>query len=45
MQGNSASEKVLNKLKFQKEGLLRQHGYWKGQFHDLNIFSILKSDI
>ncbi|PAJ74007.1 hypothetical protein CJF42_12700 [Pseudoalteromonas sp. NBT06-2] len=44
MQGNSASEKVLYKLGFQKEGLLRQHGYWKEQFHDLNIFSILKSD-
>jgi len=44
MQGNLASEKVLTKLGFLKEGLLRQHGYWKSQFHDLNIFSILKSD-
>jgi ribosomal-protein-alanine N-acetyltransferase len=45
MQGNIGSEKVLNKLGFQKEGLLRQHGFWKGQYHDLNIFSILKSDL
>jgi len=45
MQGNLASEKVLTKLGFQKEGLLRQHGFWKGQYHDLNIFSILKSDL
>lgn len=44
MQGNLASEKVLTKLGFQKEGLLRQHGFWKGRYHDLNIFSILKSD-
>lgn len=45
MQGNTASEKVLTKLGLKKEGLLRQHGFWKGQYHDLNIFSILKSGL
>jgi len=45
MQGNAASEKVLTKLSFQKEGLLREHGYWKEQYHDLNLFSLLKSDL
>ncbi|SFC61204.1 GNAT family N-acetyltransferase [Pseudoalteromonas denitrificans] len=43
MQGNHASEKVLLKLGFKSEGLLRGYGYWKQQYHDLNIFSRLRS--
>lgn len=39
---NIASEKVLEKLGFEKEGLMRQYGYWKGQFHDMNLYSMLK---
>jgi ribosomal-protein-alanine N-acetyltransferase len=39
---NIASEKVLEKLGFEKEGLMRQYAYWKGEFHDMNLFSLLK---
>ena len=39
---NVASEKVLEKIGFEKEGLMRQYGFWKGKFHDMNLFSLLK---
>jgi ribosomal-protein-alanine N-acetyltransferase len=39
---NVASEKVLEKLGFEKEGRMRQYGYWKGEFHDMNLYSLLK---
>lgn len=42
--GNEASARVLTKVGFMKEGLLRQRGYWKGGFHDLWFFSLLRSD-
>jgi len=42
--GNSASEAVLTKLGFKEEGLLRESGYWKGQFHDLKCLGLLKSE-
>ena len=42
MQGNLASEAILTKLGFDKEGILKQHSYWKGQYHDLALFSKLK---
>lgn len=42
--GNIASEAVLIKLGFQEEGLLRQSGYWKGCFHDLKCFGLIKSE-
>ncbi len=44
MQGNLASEKVLNKVGFHKDGILREHGFWKEEFHDLSLFSILRSE-
>lgn len=40
--GNVASEKVLQKLGFVEEGLRRQSGYWKGQYHDLKCFGLLR---
>jgi ribosomal-protein-alanine N-acetyltransferase len=40
----SRSMSVLLKLGFQKEGILREHGYWKGQFWDQYCFSLLKRD-
>ncbi len=43
MQGNSASKKVLLKLGFKHEGLLTEYGYWKEQYHDLHLFSIIKT--
>jgi ribosomal-protein-alanine N-acetyltransferase len=30
------------KLGFEKEGLMRQYGFWKGQFHDMNLFSLIR---
>jgi ribosomal-protein-alanine N-acetyltransferase len=45
MVGNHASAQVLAKLGFTEEGVLRQRGCWKGAFHDLRIFSLLREDI
>lgn len=42
--GNIASEKVLLKLGFKQEGLRRQSGFWKNQYHDLNCFGLLKQE-
>ncbi|NMP17722.1 GNAT family protein [Thalassotalea sp. Y01] len=44
MLGNRASEVVLEKLGFQCDGILRQHGKWKGAYHDLKVFTLLRSD-
>ena len=44
MKGNIGSIKVLQKLGFIQEGLLRESLYKNGQYHDLMIFSILKSE-
>ncbi|MDZ8110519.1 MAG: GNAT family protein [Nostoc sp. DedQUE12a] len=41
---NTGSIKLLGNLEFVEEGLLREYGFWKGQFHDLRIFSLLKRD-
>ena len=42
--GNQASESVLRKVGFTFEGLRRESGYWKNQFHDLNCFGLIKSE-
>lgn len=42
--GNTASEALLHRLGFQKEGLRRQSGYWKNTYHDLNCFGLLKAE-
>ncbi|WP_119969410.1 GNAT family N-acetyltransferase [Shewanella japonica] len=44
MIGNRASEVLLEKLGFKCDGILRQHGFWKGAYHDLKVFSLLRSD-
>lgn len=44
MLGNKTSEVVLEKLGFKCDGILRQHGKWKGAYHDLKVFSLLRSD-
>jgi ribosomal-protein-alanine N-acetyltransferase len=41
---NVASIRVLHKLGFQREGLQRQQYFENGEFHDLVLFSLLKSD-
>ena len=42
--GNNASESVLLKIGFKEEGIRRQSGYWKDQFHDLKCFGLIKSE-
>ena len=44
MKRNIGSIKVLQKLGFIQEGLLRESLYKNGQYHDLMIFSVLKSE-
>lgn len=41
---NIASINLLGNLGFVEEGLLREYGFWKGQFHDLKVFSLLRKD-
>ncbi|AOY75057.1 GNAT family N-acetyltransferase [Clostridium formicaceticum] len=41
---NRGSANLLEKLGFQKEGILRERGYYKNKFWDEYIFSLLKKD-
>ncbi|MCA9959957.1 MAG: GNAT family protein [Chloroflexota bacterium] len=41
---NTPSRALLTKLGFQQEGLLREYGFWRGEFHDLYIYALLKQD-
>lgn len=41
---NMASVKLLHKLGFQEEGVLREYRFFKGKFQDLRCFSLLKRD-
>ena len=41
---NEPSLRLLRRLGFAEEGLLRDYGFWKDQFHDLRLFSLLKKD-
>ena len=42
---NEASIRLLHKLGFRQEGLLRQHEFEKGRYIDLAVFSKLKSEV
>ncbi|QVY61796.1 GNAT family N-acetyltransferase [Cytobacillus gottheilii] len=42
---NQPSQKVVEKIGFIKEGLLRNYEYTNGKFDDLYIYSLLKRDI
>ncbi|MCJ8282257.1 MAG: GNAT family N-acetyltransferase [Rivularia sp. ALOHA_DT_140] len=44
MLDNIASMTLLEKLGFTQEGILREYGFWKGEFHDLKMFSLLKKE-
>ena len=44
MKGNDASIGALRKLGFVQEGLLRESLYKNGRYHDLLVFSVLKSE-
>jgi ribosomal-protein-alanine N-acetyltransferase len=41
---NAPSAQRLRDLGFQEEGVLRQHDYFKGSFHDMRLFAILAGD-
>ncbi|WP_225225338.1 GNAT family N-acetyltransferase [Komarekiella delphini-convector] len=42
MLDNIASKKLLKKLGFQSQGVLKQCGFFKGQYHDLEQFVLTK---
>ena len=41
---NVASRKLLQKLGFRSQEVLKNHGFWKGKYHDLERF-IIKTDV
>ena len=41
---NATSQRLLERLGFQREGLLRQYEKTRGQFDDLYMYSLLRSD-
>ncbi|GAB7126637.1 GNAT family protein [Silvimonas sp. JCM 19000] len=41
---NAASIRLVEKLGFVREGLLRQAGYWNGQYQDLVQFGLLRAE-
>jgi ribosomal-protein-alanine N-acetyltransferase len=45
MQGNIASERLLTKIGFTREGILRQWMYWNENQYDMTMFSLLQSDL
>jgi ribosomal-protein-alanine N-acetyltransferase len=45
MIGNLASERILDKLGFAKEGVLRQWLYWNNKHYDMTMYSLLKIDV
>ncbi|XP_010546623.1 PREDICTED: uncharacterized protein LOC104818651 [Tarenaya hassleriana] len=42
---NKASQRILEKTGFQREGLLRKYISLKGQIHDVFVYSLLPSDL
>ena len=43
MLDNTASKNLLEKLGFQSQGILKEHGFWKGKHHDLKQFVLTKT--
>lgn len=41
---NKASENVMKKIGMHREGLLREHWFYKGDYHDSCLYSILSSE-
>ena len=41
---NQRSQRVLARLGFRKEGVLREYVLWHGEFWDMVLYSLLKSD-
>jgi len=44
MPGNIASEKVLEKIGFCKEGILRQWMFWNETYYDMSMYALLHND-
>ena len=42
--GNTASMRVLEKLGFHEEGILRERVYKDGKYHDIHLFGLLAKD-
>ena len=42
---NEGSGKVMRKLGMKKEGTLRQDAFKNGEFHDMEIYSVLRDDL
>jgi RimJ/RimL family protein N-acetyltransferase len=42
--GNVASQKVLEKAGFQKEGIMRKRFFYNGEWRDIVLFSILREE-
>jgi ribosomal-protein-alanine N-acetyltransferase len=40
MLDNTSSCRLLNKVGFQTEGILEKRGFWKGEYHDLRLFTL-----
>lgn len=41
---NEPSRLLLAKLGMRHEGLMREHSWWRGRYHDLELYSILKRE-
>lgn len=41
---NMASRRLLEKLGFQSQSVLKKHGFWKGEHHDLAQFILMKTE-
>lgn len=44
MLDNVASRRLLEKLGFQSQGILRERGFWKGKHHDLEEFRLMRDE-
>jgi ribosomal-protein-alanine N-acetyltransferase len=42
---NVASVRVLEKTGFRLEGLMREWGFWRGGFHDMQMNALLRKDV
>lgn len=43
--GNTASMRVLEKLGFRREGVLRERVYKQGKYHDVHLFALLRKEL
>lgn len=41
---NEPSRLLLQKLGMRYEGLMREHSWWRGRYHDLELYSLLKRE-